>query len=127
MTNVIEMLDRLANMQAQADVFRMHFDKLRDDITPVIPPEIKAQLDEIEADRTAAIASLHAGITNLETKIKIGVLEAGESVKGTYLHAVWSKGRVSWDTKALDGYAVAHPELIGFRKAGDPSVSIRKV
>ncbi len=41
--------------------------------------------------------------------------------------AVWSKGRETWDTKSLDGYALAHPEIASLRKVGDPSVSIRKI
>ena len=49
----------------------------------------------------------------------------GETVKGDHLQAVWSKGRASWDDKALMGYTKAHPELLEFRKQGEPSVSIR--
>jgi hypothetical protein len=37
------------------------------------------------------------------------------------------KGRVSWDTKALDGYAVAHPEIEKLRIEGAPTVRIAKV
>jgi len=48
-------------------------------------------------------------------------------VKGRELEAVYVKGRISWDNKALDGYAAAHPEIGAFRKQGDPSVSIRGV
>ena len=119
----IEMLDRLANMQAQADMLQTHFYKLRAEI---IPPEIQMQLIELDDERTTAMESIQGGIASLEAEIKANILEAGSSVKGAYLHAIWSKGRVSWDTKALDGYTAAHPELLPFRKEGDPTVSIRR-
>jgi hypothetical protein len=54
------------------------------------------------------------------------VLKNGATVRGSYLMAVWSKGRVSWDDKGLSNYAQAHPDLLQYRKQGDPSISIRK-
>ena len=120
----IEMLDRLADMQAQADVLQAHFYELRAEI---IPPEIQMQLIELDDERTTAMESIQGGIASLEAEIKANILEAGSSVKGAYLHAIWSKGRVFWDTKALDGYTAAHPELLPFRKEGDPTVSIRRI
>ena len=120
----IEMLDQMADTQAQIDVLQIHFDHLRSEI---IPPEIQMQLIELDAERTTAIESLQEGIANLEAEINANILEAGSSVKGAYLHAVWSKGRVSWDTKALDGYTVAHPEILPFRKEGNPTVNIRRI
>ena len=63
----------------------------------------------------------------LEAEVKQEVIEAGQTIKGSCLQACYAKGRVSWDTKMLDGYVVAHPEVEQFRKVGEPSVSIRKV
>ena len=50
-----------------------------------------------------------------------------EDLKGSLLHAIYAAGRASWDTKALEGYAVAHPEILQFKKVGEPSVSIREM
>ena len=66
-------------------------------------------------------------IAALEAEIKQAVISAGTTVKGSFIQAVFTKGRVSWDTKSLDGYAVAHPELLSLRKVGEPSVSLRAV
>lgn len=63
----------------------------------------------------------------MEKGIKESVLSIGEPVKGEFLQAIFIKGRVSWDTKGLDGYAVAHPEILIFKKTGEPSVSLKKV
>jgi cob(I)alamin adenosyltransferase len=63
----------------------------------------------------------------LETEIKAAVLALETPVKGNRLQAVINKGRVSWDAKLLEGYAVAHPEIKAARKEGAPTVTIRKV
>jgi hypothetical protein len=57
--------------------------------------------------------------------VKESVIAGGESVKGEFLHAVYVKGRTTWETKLLDGFAAAHPEILQFRKVGEPSVTIR--
>ncbi|MCG3145996.1 MAG: hypothetical protein HONDAALG_03775 [Gammaproteobacteria bacterium] len=64
---------------------------------------------------------------NKKTPALWGEESRGATVKGAALSAVYAKGRVSWDNKALEGYAVAHPELLAFRSEGAPSVSIRGV
>lgn len=63
----------------------------------------------------------------MESEVKRLAAIYGESVRGAYLQAVYSKPRVVWDSKALDGYALAHPELFAFRREGEPSVSIKAV
>jgi hypothetical protein len=119
-----EKLNRLSEMQSQADVIRLHFDELKKQI---LTPEIQAALAEIDAEMNTTLETLQGGISSLTDEIKLDILLDGKSVKGNYLMAVWNKGRISWDTKGLDGYAVAHPEMSAFRKEGDPSVTIRKV
>ena len=57
----------------------------------------------------------------------IDVKTHGASVKGEFLHAVWAKGRVNWNTSALEGYAAAHPEIEQFKTVGEPSISIRAI
>ncbi len=96
-------------------------------IDTVLTPEIKEKLAEIDAEFDPKIEEISQEKAALEAEIKQEVLEAGRTVKGTYHSFVWSKPRVSWDTKALDGYAAAHPEIQAFRAEGAPSVSVRKV
>lgn len=119
-----EKLNRLSDLQAQADVIRLRYQELRDGI---MTPEIKAALAEVDAEEATTIEAVSAGIASLTDEIKQEVVASGASVKGSFLQAVWTKGRVSWDTKALDGYAAGHPEIVQFRKEGEPSVSIRTV
>ena len=122
--DTINKLNKLADLQSQRDVVNIHFDELRDSL---ISPEIRAQLAEIDAERETSMTAIDQGIATLEAEVKTDVLAAGASVKGAYLQAVWNKGRVSWGTKSLDGYAAAHPEIFVFRKEGVPSVSIRRM
>jgi len=95
-------------------------------IDQVLTPEIKEKLAEIDAEFDPKSDELSQQKSMLEAEIKMEVLQAGQTVKGTYHSFVWSKPRVSWDTKALDGYALAHPEIAQFRTEGSPSVSVRK-
>ena len=120
--NVTDKLNKLSDMQAAMDFIRLHYQELRD---LILTPEIRAALAEIDAEERTASEAASAGIATLADEIKAEVVASGATVKGSFLQAVWSKGRVSWDTKSLDGYAAAHPEIAQFRKEGAPSVSIR--
>jgi hypothetical protein len=122
--NTQEKLNRLAELQAQVDAIRLHYEELR---TSIIPAEIREQLAEIDAEASTEQQAASAGIDALTAEIKADVIAGGATVKADHLQAVYAKGRVSWDTKALDGYAAGHPEIAPFRKEGEPSVSIRKV
>jgi phage host-nuclease inhibitor protein Gam len=94
-------------------------------IDSVLTPEIKAKIAEIEAEFAPKLDAVAARKAELETAIKQVVIAEGVTVKGDYHQFVYAKGRVSWDTKALDGYAAAHPEILQFKIVGDPSVSVR--
>lgn len=124
MTTITEQLDRLAEMQAQLDNIKAHYESLRKSI---IPAEIQAQLDEIDAEQATSLETAQQGIDTLTEAIKQAVIAEGATVKGAYLQAVYTKGRETWDGKSLTGYAAAHPEVLAFRKIGEPSVSLRGV
>lgn len=116
------MLDALAEMTAQRDLLDNDKQVL---IDGVLTPEIRQQVADIEAEFKDRAADITTNIAQLEAAIKERVVNAGASVRGSYLQAVWSKPRITWDTRALDGYAAGHPEIAQFRKEGQASVSIR--
>jgi len=64
-------------------------------------------------------------IKNLQDKVKAEVLERGETVKGDQITVIWNKGKATWDGKLLEGYAVAHPEILAAKKTGSPTVSFK--
>ena len=96
-------------------------------IDQVLTPEIKEKLAEIDAEFDPKAEQISQQKSMLEAEIKQEILNAGRTIKGTFHSFVWSKPRVSWDTKALDGYATAHPEIAQFRSEGAATVSVRKV
>jgi hypothetical protein len=115
-------LDQLAEFQSERDVAMLEKQRLLDE---VYSAEIKSRMAEIEAEFSGKTEAANENIAALEAEIKQAIIAHGASVKGSVFHAVFAKGRVSWDTKSLDGYATAHPELLTFREEGEPSVSIR--
>ena len=94
-------------------------------VNAILTDEIKEKLDEIEVYYKSALEHLNELSNYIEHEIKSAVLDNGASVKGIY-HAIYVKGRVTWNSKALDGYALAHPEINKMRKTGKPSVRIKR-
>lgn len=92
-------------------------------ITDGLQPLIQAQ--------QAALAIAQAPLNNIRNEIKRLVLEKGESVSTPVARATYRREsiRTSWDNKALNGYAAAHPEIEQFRKESSvkASVSIKLV
>ena len=119
-----EMLDRLAEYQAQRTIAELDRQAL---IDSVLAPEIKAKLADIDAEFADKVGAVDQNINDLTAQVKQAVISEGQTVKGNYLQAVYMKGRVSWDTKTLEGLAIVMPKLLDAKKEGDPSVSIRRV
>ena len=116
------LLDSLAEKRALQEIIRMDKEKARDS---VLTAEVRQALADIDAEFADGEEAAAISVTSLEDVIKTTTLEIGETVKAESLYAVYSKPRISWDTKGLAGFAVAHPEIEQFRKVGKPSISIR--
>lgn len=117
-------LDTLADFKAMAQALELEKQQLLD---AAIPAEVKARMAEIEAEFTDKAAAAQENIDTLTAEIKQAVIATGASVKGSFLHAVYAKGRVTWDGKKLDGMMSLIPALADARKEGEPSVSFRTV
>lgn len=116
-------LDELAQAQAAKDLALLKKQELIDQATP---QEVKAAVADIELEFAPEIDAIDAAIESLTKEIKDEVAAHGESVKGSDLMAVWSKGRVSWDSKTLDAMAKLIPQIAEARKEGEPVVSIKR-
>jgi hypothetical protein len=123
-SEIAQLLDQLANFRAQQDVLNL---QKRELIDQILTEEIKARLEEIEAEFATRMEAVDENIALLEEEIRAEVIQHGATVKGTFLRAVWNKGRVSWDTRGIERYAQSHPEVLDFRKQGSPYVSITKI
>jgi hypothetical protein len=94
-------------------------------LSQFLEPEALRLYREKERELDSEVDTLNDRISELSSRVKEDVLEMGETFKTPLMMAMYCKGRVSWDTKSLDGYAAAHPEILGFKKTGKPSVSIK--
>ena len=117
-------LNELSELQAQIEALEL---QKQARIREILTPEIKSKLDAIELEFAELIRSVEENIRIAKERVKPSVLRFESTVKGTGLQVVYYKGRVSWDTKSLDSYAMLHPEILQFRKQGKPSVSFRRI
>lgn len=116
-------LDELAEIQSAADVKRLDYEAKRAEILKTV----QAELEALEAEYAPSIEAVTARIAALEDEIKGAVLRSGATVKGSRLQAVYYHGRVRWDSKGLDSYRKAHPEIDRFCSYGKASVSLRVI
>ena len=119
-----QMLDQLAELQSKLDVLNMREQEIRDSI---VPAEVKKQLDDLKSEFDGQRLACQENINELREAIVSEIKSNGTSVKGARLHAIFVKGRVTWDSKGVEGFALAHPELMAYRKEGEPSVSFRSI
>jgi len=89
--------------------------------------KVRAELDTLGVEFNPRLTFASDNVKSLEDNIKTQVLELGQSVKGRRWQFVYSKPRVTWDVKKLDGMMIIVPELAQARKEGEASVSVREV
>ena len=122
--HIKELLDRLADYHAQRDLVQMEKQKR---VEEIMTPEIKERLQDVEAEFSAQVEAADRNIEELTERIKIMVASEGKTVKGSVFQAVYAKGRVTWDTKKLEGLMMIVPDLKTAMVVGQSSVSLRKV
>lgn len=123
MTDLTAQIDALADARDRLTAVRLEWEACRDRI---LEP-LRGELADLDAEYGPRMEAAQQAASDLESAVRAAVLVAGTSVKGSRLHVIWQKGRESWDSKGLAGYAVAHPELLKFRKEGEPSVAVRNI
>lgn len=117
-------LERLQEVKNQLEIAE---GEREEKLTEILSPEQIIEMNSIKSYYQEILSHFSDQASSIETTIKHLVTDHGESVKGDTLHAVYSPPRVTWDSKGLTGYAVAHPEIEAFKKVGKPSVSIRTI
>ena len=119
--SVLQKLERLADLRAAADVARIDYESRRMEIMK----KVQEELDAIDAEFKPALDAAETNAAALEAAIKNDVMLRGESLRGSTYQAIYTRGRISWDAAAMNDYARDHPEVLPFRKEGQPSVSLR--
>lgn len=113
----------LATKQQIAMIYADEFQRRHDSILL----GVKDQLDALSAEMEPKMTVATFDAQEAERTVKTLVLELGKSVKGDTLHAVYAKGKTTWDGAKLDGMVSLIPQIADARKVGQPSVSIREV
>jgi hypothetical protein len=91
----------------------------------LIPSEDHAQARAILKEFEDLESQTRQQAAELETAIKDHAIRTGEVGQGTYLQLILQPPRVTWDNKSMAVYASLHPEVLAYRKVGEPSVQIR--
>ena len=121
--HVAAKLERLTNLRGAADVARLDYEAKRAEILR----KIQADLDALDSEYKPILEAAEENIAALENEIKTDVLLYGESVSGGSYRASYTQGRVSWDNDGMTKYAASHPDILQFRKQGQPIVTLRVV
>lgn len=118
------------NEAAELEATKAHRAQLEEEIkakTAKVYADIATKKNDIEIEFSGKADDVEDNIKKLEAEIKAEVKAEGKSVKGKFFHAVYVKGRVTWNTDKMDAWLVDHPFLKDARKEGEPSITLRKV
>ena len=121
--DVAEKLERLSNLRNAAEFTRLDYETRRTQILK----QVQAELDALDLEYKPMLDRAEENIAALENEIKTDVLLHGESVSGGMYRATYTRGRVSWDNEGITRYAEYHPDVLQFRKQGQPIVSLRVI
>lgn len=119
-----ELLEEYADLIDERTVTEIEQRDLEDG---VLTPEQRTAIAEIKIEFAPQLEAIEVRIAEVALAIKAAALRQGETVKSDRFMAVYVPGRVTWDAKALDGYAAAHREIRKFRSEGKPSITLRSV
>jgi len=108
---------RLSDMQSELE-------RARQD---AIPPEVREQLETIEAEYQPKLDALQEKLKSLENEVKEQVLNIGSTLKGNVVMAVYRKGSTKWDEKHLERLAAEYPRILEAKIEGKPSVAIQRI
>jgi hypothetical protein len=122
--DIASKLDKLAELHK---LYSKLESEKREIIEKVLSPEILLKLDEIETEYSEKGKGLSENIEKLEIVIRTETQQLGKSISSSGYIAMWSKGRITWDNKGLTSYSAKHPEILEYKREGEPIVSIRKI
>jgi len=131
-----------SNEAVEVEENQAQYDKIKTEVeskTKKVYADIATRKNEIEIEFSGKADDVGKNIEKLEAEIKSDMkrhaaekLETDPktkdlSVKGKYLHAIYVRGRVTWNTDKMDAWLIDHPFLKEARKEGEPSITLRKI
>ena len=120
-----EMLEQYADLLERQEMLQQQMQELIDKVP--VPKEITDQWNAIKAEYQPMIEIVVINADAIKQQIQEDVLANKATVHGNKYMAVWNKGRETWSGDLLNGYAIAHPDILACKKVGEPSVTFRKL
>jgi uncharacterized protein YifE (UPF0438 family) len=120
-SEVSNRIEQLAEAKRYAREIHAAYQQRRESVLE----QVRAQLEALEKEFGEMLREADEEVGRLEIEVKEAVRHVGQSVKQEGIHAIYMRGRVMWENRGLSHYAETHPEVLEFRRIGNPSVSIR--
>lgn len=97
-------------MNTKSELARLESDKkkLTDE---AMPKDVREKIAEIEAEFEGKSEKGQKDLEQLEESIKNGIVSLRESLVVKGLKATYHPGRVTWDSKGLEGLLKSNPEI----------------
>lgn len=119
-----DLIEKYADLNERLTMLNANMIEL---LEKAVTPEVKKAQEDIKTEFTPMIEAVQTELATVKAEIERHVLEVTATWKGSRYMATWNKGRETWDGKALDGFAMAHPEILAAKKIGNPTVTFRQV
>lgn len=118
-----EKVDRLADLHTALTVLELQKQEV---LRKHLPPEALQMIEEIDAEFTDRKGQVEAEIKELAEEVERGTIERGYSVTGQFGQMVYQPGRVTWDTKKLEGMATLIKGINEARRVGKPFAQFKR-
>ena len=116
---IVVLMNKYMETKSQAAKLVADKKKLIDE---VMPKEVREKIAEIEDEFAGKNEKAQKDLEKLEEEIKTGIVSLRETLVVKGLKATYHPGRVTWDSKSLEGIVKSNLEIgkvIGkFRKQG---------
>ena len=113
-------MDELADTEIQRDIVISERETLKQ---KQISVELQAELQQIDEEFKPKIEQIELNIKARKEQLQSLLKEYAQPVKSKFYS--WSyKPTVDWNSDALDGYALTHPEILWMRSEGKPSTKL---
>lgn len=120
----MELAERLERLQA-ARAAAVPVQKEYAERQAAIMEQVRSLLETLDAEFADRLQASREEVSRLEAEARASVLAYGASFRHAGVHAVYSRPRVTWDSRGLARYVETHPAVAEFRRVGKPSVSLR--
>ena len=118
-------LSSLAHRLEQSREAALAAQLIHADKRQLIMAKVQAELDALDAAESERLKALDGEFSRLQDVLRAAILARGASFRQGRVQAVFYPGRVTYDAKAMEAYAAAHPEVNEFKKVSKPFVQLR--